>query len=80
MYLLPSHKAKTETSGPWIFSSRTTTFPALPNLPLNIDSAALMHSSFELGIKTPLPEARPSAFTTSGIDDELIIFLALNNV
>jgi len=46
----------------------------LPNLPLNIDSAALKHSSFELGIKTPLPEARPSAFTTSGIEDELIIF------
>jgi len=29
----------------------------LPNLPLKIVSAALKHSSFELGIKTPLPEA-----------------------
>ena len=75
IYFSPSHKAKTETSGPWIFSSRTTTFPDLPNLPLKIDSAALKHSSFELGIKTPLPEARPSAFTTSGNDDESIIFL-----
>ena len=48
----------------------------MPNLPLKIVSAALKHSSFELGIKTPLPEARPSAFTTIGIDDELMIFLA----
>ena len=61
VYLSPSHKAKTETSGPWIFSSKTTIFPELPNLPLKIVSAALKHSSFELGIKTPLPEARPSA-------------------
>jgi len=46
----------------------------LPNFPLKIVSDALKHSSFELVIKTPLPEARPSAFTTSGIDDEFIIF------
>ena len=74
MYFFPSHKAKTETSGPWIFSSRTTTFPELPNLPLKIDSVALTHSPFDSGIKTPLPEAKPSALTTSGIDIEWIIF------
>ena len=70
MYLFPSHKAKTETSGPLIFSSSNTTFPELPNLPLRIDSVAPKHSSFESGIKTPFPEARPSAFTTSGTEEE----------
>ena len=75
-YFFPSHSAKTETSGPWIFSSKTTTFPELPNFPLKIDSAASKHSSFESGIKTPLPEAKPSALTTNGVDDVWITFLA----
>ena len=44
----------------------------MPNLPLKIDSAALRHSSVELGIKTPLPEASGKGVFIPNSTDECL--------
>ena len=63
----PSQKASTVTSGPVMHSSMTTLAPAWPNLwsPI-MDRTACWASSTVWATTTPLPRARPSAFTTMG--------------
>ena len=63
----PSQKANTVTSGPVMHSSMTTLAPAAPNFPsVSMDRAASWASSTVWATTTPLPRARPSAFTTMG--------------
>ena len=63
----PSQKASTVTSGPVMHSSMTTAAPLLPNLPPSIMSLrASCASATVAATVTPLPRARPSAFTTMG--------------
>ena len=65
--VLPSVKASTETSGPVKNSSTTTLLPLLPKARFSIMvSTAETASSRVSAISTPLPNARPSAFTTTG--------------
>ena len=70
---MPSVKASTETSGPVKNSSTTTLLPLLPTVPFLLLAAfSIMVSTAETAssrvsaISTPLPNARPSAFTTTG--------------
>ena len=64
---LPSAKASTVTSGPTMHSSMTTVEPDSPNfLSAIISVAACLASSTVEATTTPLPRARPSAFTTMG--------------
>ena len=53
-------------SSPCRNSSITTVLPAAPNWPENIACAASIASSVVSQMMTPLPAARPSAFTTRG--------------
>src|SRR6266850_5196536 len=53
-------------SSPRRNSSITTSRPASPKRPANIECAAACASSMESAITTPLPAARPLALTTSG--------------
>ena len=63
----PSQKANTVTSGPVIHSSMTTLAPAWPNLrPSIMERTASWASATVWATITPLPRARPSAFTTMG--------------
>ena len=63
----PSQKASTVTSGPTMHSSMTTVLPESPNLwPSIISRTAVSASSTVEATTTPLPRARPSAFTTMG--------------
>ena len=66
--VLPSVKARTETSGPSRNSSMTTVLPLSPNAsPDIIERTAESASSLSAGMTTPLPSASPSALTTKGI-------------
>ena len=63
----PSQKASTVSSGPVMHSSMTTLAPASPNLwPLIMERTASWASATVWATMTPLPRARPSAFTTMG--------------
>src|SRR5262245_13135619 len=53
-------------SSPSRNSSTTTVLPAAPNWPANISSTLAIACPVVSQITTPLPAARPSAFTTSG--------------
>src|SRR6266850_1370440 len=53
-------------SSPRRNSSITTSRPASPKRPANIECAAACAASMESAITTPLPAARPLALTTSG--------------
>ena len=65
--VFPSVNAKTETSGPVINSSITTWSPLAPNtLSAIMERTASCACSFVSAMITPLPSARPSAFTTVG--------------
>ena len=65
--VLPSVKASTVTSGPVMHSSMTTVEPESPNLrPSIISRRACSASATVAATVTPLPRARPSAFTTMG--------------
>src|SRR4029079_16598839 len=61
MASLPSHNAKSETSGPSRSSSTTTSLPTPRR-----DLSASATSSSVRQTKTPFPAASPSAFTTHG--------------
>ena len=62
----PSVSAKTESSSPSIHSSTTTWQPASPNAwPESMPRTASTASSVVRHITTPLPAARPDAFTTT---------------
>ncbi len=63
---VPSTIAMKLASSPSRNSSTTTTSPALPKRPANMSCAVVTASSAVAQITTPLPAARPSAFTTSG--------------
>src|SRR5215469_4531707 len=54
-------------SSPGRNSSITTSRPASPKRPANIASAVASASVADAAITTPLPAARPLAFTTSGV-------------
>ena len=63
----PSVRTKKEASSPVRNSSITTFVPASPNAPRSImERTASSPSSRERHMMTPLPAARPSAFTTKG--------------
>ena len=63
----PSQKASTVTSGPTMHSSMTTVLPEAPNLwSAIISRRACSASATVAATVTPLPRARPSAFTTMG--------------
>ena len=63
----PSHSANSETSSPIRHSSITTASPASPNARAAIiASIAASAASSVSATTTPLPAARPSAFTTTG--------------
>ena len=71
--VVPSVNAKTDTSGPSKNSSMTTVAPDAPNFPLTIMSVTACSASRRVRqISTPLPKARPSAFTTRGAGCVLI--------
>ena len=59
-------KASSEHSGPVMHSSMRTVLPASPNLPSKHSRTASSASSTVEATTTPLPAARPSAFTTMG--------------
>ena len=64
---LPSVKASTLTYGPVRNSSMTTRAPDAPNLASFImEPTASTADALSGQISTPLPRARPSAFTTMG--------------
>ncbi|VWL93240.1 Uncharacterised protein [Collinsella intestinalis] len=63
---LPSVKASSVHSGPVSISSITTVLPAAPNAPSKHSCTACRASSRVRATTTPLPAARPSAFTTTG--------------
>ncbi len=63
----PSVKQRTETSGPVRNSSMTTSLPLSPNTFSSImERTAASASSRVWQMRTPLPRARPLAFTTTG--------------
>ena len=65
--VFPSVKASTDTSGPVKNSSTTTVSPLWPNLPSHMAArTASAAASRVSAMTTPLPRARPSAFTTVG--------------
>ena len=65
--VLPSVKARTETSGPSRNSSITTCSPLLPKRPFCIMSVTAARASTRFcAMMTPLPRARPSALMTVG--------------
>ena len=64
--VLPSVKASSEHSGPVSISSMTTVLPASPKVPPKHSRTASSACSSSVATMTPLPAARPSAFTTSG--------------
>ena len=64
---VPSENTRKETSSPGRNSSITSFAPAVPNFLPSISSAtASAASARSLATNVPLPEARPSAFTTRG--------------
>ena len=64
---MPSHSANSETSSPVRHSSITTAAPASPKARRSIiASIAASASASVAATTTPLPAARPSAFTTIG--------------
>src|SRR6185437_3617547 len=62
----PSQSAKKLISRPDKNSSITTSAPAAPKAPSNIMAIAASASASVFATTTPLPAARPSAFTTIG--------------
>ena len=66
--VFPSEKASTDSSSPSSRSSTRTLLPAAPNTPRSrasvMAAAAWVSSSHTV---TPLPAARPSAFTTAPV-------------
>ena len=63
----PSVKARTETSGPKSRSSISTRSPLAPKMrSLMMAATAATAWSASSATTTPLPRARPSAFTTTG--------------
>ena len=63
----PSVKERTDTSGPVRYSSTTTRLPLSPNTFSSImERTASIASARVTAMTTPLPRARPSAFTTTG--------------
>ena len=64
--LPPLTNASSEHSGPVRHSSMTTVEPAWPNAPSKQERTASSAVSLSSATMTPLPAARPSAFTTTG--------------
>ncbi len=63
----PSVKQRTETSGPVKNSSMTTSLPLSPKIFSSMmERTAAKASSWVWQMSTPLPRARPLAFTTTG--------------
>src|SRR5262249_33687204 len=61
-------RTRNESSSPLRHSSITTRVPASPTiLPESMSPAAITASSLVLQMTTPLPAAKPSAFTTTGV-------------
>lgn len=64
--LPPETNASSEHSGPVRHSSTSTLEPAEPNAPSKQLRTAFSATSMVSATTTPLPAARPSAFTTTG--------------
>src|SRR5579862_675277 len=62
----PSHRTRSEHSGPARPSSITTRRPASPNAPESFASTSDSASASVSATSTPFPAARPSVFTTHG--------------
>ena len=70
--VVPSVRAMKETSSPSRNSSTTTRLPASPNSRARMSSSTASSASATVAqMKTPLPLARPSAFTTTGAPTSL---------
>jgi hypothetical protein len=72
--VVPSQKASTDTSSPSSSSSTTTSLPASPNARSTMIFSRPATASCTLprsGMSTPLPAAKPDAFSTTGYDTVL---------